>query len=115
MPEVRTGPVRVSGYALKLRRVVNAALRDLYKEKKIDAKEVNKAISDLNAKIYQILVEKFEVPKDAIVNIVLNYDVEDGKFVVKDIRVEVFDLNEILTRNTTNEIKKILGLGSQPH
>lgn len=115
MPEVRTGPVRVSGYALKLRRVVNAALRDLYKEKKIDAKEVNKAISDLNAKIYQILVEKFEVPKDAIVNIVLDYDVEDGKFVVKDIRVEVFDLNEILTRNTTNEVKKILGLGSQPH
>ncbi len=112
MPEVRTGPVRVSGYALKLRRVVNAALRDLYKEKKIDAKEVNKAISDLNAKIYQILVEKFEVPKDAVVNIVLNYEVEDGKFVVKDIRVEVFDLNEILTKNTTNELKKILGLGS---
>ncbi len=112
MPEVRTGPVRVSGYALKLRRVVNAALRDLYKEKKIDAKEVNKAISDLNAKIYQILVEKFEVPKDAVVNVVLNYEVEDGKFVVKDIRVEVFDLNEILTKNTTNELKKILGLGS---
>ena len=112
MPEVRTGPVRVSGYALKLRRVVNAALRDLYKEKKIDAKEVNKAISDLNAKIYQILVEKFEVPKDAVVNIVLNYEVEDGKFVVKDIRVEVFDLNDILTKNTTNELKKILGLGS---
>ncbi len=91
---------------------MNAALRDLYKEKKIDAKEVNKAISDLNAKIYQILVEKFEVPKDAVVNIVLNYEVEDGKFVVKDIRVEVFDLNEILTKNTTNELKKILGLGS---
>lgn len=91
---------------------MNAALRDLYKEKKIDAKEVNKAISDLNAKIYQILVEKFEVPKDAVVNIVLNYEVEDGKFVVKDIRVEVFDLNDILTKNTTNELKKILGLGS---
>ncbi len=112
LPEVRTGPVRVSGYAIKLRRVVNAALRDLYKEKKIDAKEINKSISDLNAVIYNILVERFEIPKEAVVNIILNYDVEDGKFVIKNIKVEVFDLNHILTRNTTNEIKKALGLAS---
>ncbi len=110
MPEVRTGPVRVSGYAIKLRRVVNAALRDYYKQKVLSAKEINKLISDLNAAIYNILVEKFEVPKDAVVNIILNYDVEDGQFKIKDIKIEVFDLNEILTRNTTMEIKKKLGL-----
>ena len=110
MPEVRTGPIRVSGYALKLRRVVNAALRDYYKQKILDSKEINKLISDLNATIYNILVEKFEVPKDAVVNIILQYDVEDGKFVIKDIRIEVFDLNEILTKNTTMEVKKVLGL-----
>jgi hypothetical protein len=113
MPEVRTGPVRVSGYAIKLRRVVNAALRQFYKEKKLDAKEINKLISDLNAVIYNILVEKFEVPKDAVVNIILNYEVEDGKFEIKDIKIEVFDLNEILTKNTTLEIKKKLGLVSE--
>ncbi|RLG90001.1 MAG: DUF2258 domain-containing protein, partial [Thermoprotei archaeon] len=56
MPEVRTGPIRLSGYALKLRRVVNAALRDYYKQKKLDAKEINNIISDINAKIYNILV-----------------------------------------------------------
>lgn len=112
LPEVRTGPVRVSGYAIKLRRAVNAALRDLYKEKKLDAKEVNKLISDLNAAIYNVLVERFEIPKEAIVNIVLTYDIENERFVIKDINIEVYDLNHILTRNTTNEIKKALGLAS---
>lgn len=112
LPEVRTGPVRVSGYAIKLRRVINAALRDLYKEKKLDAKGINKLISDLNAVIYDILVERFKIPKEAVVNIILNYDIENEKFVIKDIKVEVFDLNHILTTNTTNEIKKALGLAS---
>jgi len=112
LPEVRTGPVRVSGYAIKLRRVINAALRDLYKEKKLDAKGINKLISDLNAVIYNILVERFKIPKEAVVNIILNYDIENEKFVIKDIKVEVFDLNHILTTNTTNEIKKALGLAS---
>ncbi len=110
MPEVRTGPVRVSGYAIKLRRVVNAALRDYYKEGRLKTKDVNEYLSDLNAKIYNVLVERFEVPKDAIVNIVLNYDVEENRFVVKDIVIEVYDLNEILTKNATNEVKKQLGL-----
>ncbi len=113
MPEVRTGPVRVSGYAIKLRRVVNAALREYYKKKELNAKEINKMISDLNAAIYSILVEKFEVPKDAVVNVILQYKVDDGKFNIKDIKIEVFDLNEILTRNTTLEIKKKLGLEEQ--
>jgi len=110
LPEVRTGPVRVSGYALKLRRVINAALRELYKEKKVDPKEINNALSNLNAKIYSVLVERFEVPKEAIVNIVLNYDVLDGRFVIKDLKIEIYDLNDILTNNATAEVKKLLGL-----
>ncbi|ADI31731.1 DUF2258 domain-containing protein [Staphylothermus hellenicus] len=110
MPEVRTGPVRVSGYAIKLRRVINAALRDYYKQKVLNAKEINNIISDLNAKIFNVLVERFEIPKDAIVNVILNYEVENNKFVIKDIKVEVYDLNEILTRNATAEIKKNIGL-----
>ncbi len=110
MPEARTGPVRVSGYALKLRRVVNAALKDLYRAKKLDSKEVNNLLSEINTKIYNVLVEKFEVPKDVVVNIVLNYEIEGNKFIVKDLKIEVYDLNEILTKNATTEVKKILGL-----
>jgi len=105
---VRTGPVRVSGYAIKLRKVVNASLRPLYKEKKIDSKEVNAKISEINAAIYEVLINKFEVPKEAIVNITLKYDVEGGEFRIEDIKIEVYDLNEILTKNTTSEVKKLL-------
>ncbi len=108
MSVVRTGPVRVSGYAIKLRRVVNASLRPLYKEKKIDSKEVNAKISEINAAIYEVLINKFEVPKEAIVNITLEYDVEGEEFRIKDIKIEVYDLNEILTKNTTSEVKKLL-------
>lgn len=110
LPEVRTGPVRVSGYAIKLRRVVNAALRDYYKEKRLNTKEINDLLSDLNTKIYNVLVNRFEIPKDAVVNIILNYEVEDNKFVIKDLKIEVFDLNDILTKNATIEVKKLLGL-----
>jgi len=110
LPEVRTGPVRVSGYAIKVRRVINAALKDYYKEKKLDPKEINQFLSDLNAKIYNVIVERFEIPKDAIVNVIIEYDVEEGRFVVKDLKIEVFDLDEILTRNVTAEVKKSLSI-----
>ncbi len=108
--EVRTGPVRVSGYAIKLRRVVNAALRDQYREKKISAKKINEQISDLNAKIYSVVVERFEIPKEAIINIVLDFDVEEDVLKINNINIEIFDKDEILSKNTTNEVKKILGL-----
>jgi len=110
VPETKTGPVRVSGYAIKLRRVVNAALKEYYKEKKLNPKEVNALLSDLNTKIYSVLVEKYQIPKDAIVNISLSYEVEENKLVFKDLKIEVYDLDAILTRNVTNEVKKLLGL-----
>ncbi|MCD6488886.1 MAG: DUF2258 domain-containing protein [Desulfurococcales archaeon] len=110
MPVVRTGPVRVSGYAIKIRRVVNAALRDLIKEKKVDTKKINQQISDLNAKIYQVLVDRFEIPKEAIANIVVDFDIEDSDLKINDITIEIYDRDDILSRNATNEVKKILGL-----
>jgi len=110
MPSVKTGPVRVSGYALKVRRVINAALREYYKDKRLDPKEINALISDLNAKIYNVMVERFQVPKDAVVNISIDYDIVDNKFTVSNIYIEVYDLNEILTKNVTNEVKKLLAI-----
>ncbi len=108
MPSVRTGPVRVSGYAIKLRRVVNAALRSLYKEGKLDAKKINEMLSELNRKIYSVLVEKFEVPKDTVVNISLEYEVEDSEFRIKDLQIDVYDRDDILSRNATTDVKKLV-------
>ena len=108
MPQVRTGPVRVSGYALKLRRAVNATLRDYYSKGELNSKEVNNVVSEVNRSIYSVLIEKFEVPKDAVVNVVLEYEVEDGRFKVKDIVVDVYDRDDILSKNVTEEVRRII-------
>jgi len=109
--EVRTGPIRFSGYALKLRRAFNAAFRDKYKSGEIDAKTINQDLSELNRKIYEVLVDKFKVPKTAIVNINLEYDLSpDNHLIIKDIEIEVFDKDDILSTNATNEVKSKLGL-----
>ncbi len=105
---LRTGPVRVSGYAIKLRRVFNAALREHYKQGKLDAKAVNQLLSDLNGKIYRVLVERFEIPKEAVVNIEVDYSIGDGELKIEDVRIDVYDRDEILSRNATNELKKLL-------
>jgi hypothetical protein len=68
MVVLKTGPVRTSGYAIKLRRAVNAAFRKEYKEKTLDSKKVNELVTGLNQKIYEVLVNKYQVPKEAVVN-----------------------------------------------
>lgn len=105
---VRTGPVRVSGYALKLRRVINGVLSDKYKKGELSSETVNKSISEFNTKLFSIIVEKYKIPKNAIVNIDLSFDIDDGKVVVRDVNVEIFDKDEILSRNITEEIKNTL-------
>ncbi len=111
MVEARTGPVRFSGYALKLRRVFNAAFKDKYKSGELDPNIINQDVSELNRKIYEVLVEKFEIPKEAIVNITVNYDITPDKHLkIEDINIEIFDKDDILSRNATKEVKNKLGL-----
>ena len=50
---IKTGPVRTSGYALKLRRAVNAAFRDLYKQGRLDPRRVNEVVTELLAGLSQ--------------------------------------------------------------
>lgn len=111
MVEVKTGPVRLSGYALKLRRVFNATFRDKYKSGELDPGAINQDVSELNRKIYEALVQKFEIPKEAIVNIVVDYEISSDKHLkINDITIEIYDKDEILSRNATKEVKSKLGL-----
>ncbi len=110
MVEVKTGPVRTSGYAIKLRRVINAALREEYKSGKLDSKKVNDAITELNKKIYAVLVDKFEVPKEAVVNITVDVEPSGDSITIKKIDVEVWDKDEILSKNVTREVGEKLGI-----
>ena len=106
--DVKTGPVRLSGYALKIRRVVNGVLRPHYTKGEIDSKKVNESISELNTKLYTVLVGKYKIPKDAIVNINLSFEVVDDKVKVLDISADVYDKDEILSKNVTEELKSLI-------
>ncbi len=105
---LRTGPVRSSGYALKLRRVVNAALRDAIKGGALNAEQVNQELTRLNRALYSYLVEKYQVPKDAVVNVTLKYETSNGRFTIKDAAVDVYERDEILSNNVTEGVRKEL-------
>ncbi len=110
MVVLKTGPVRTSGYAIKLRRAFNAAFRKEYKEGKIDSKKANEFVTKLNQSIYEVLVNKFQVPKEAVVNITLEVEESEGELSLKDINVDVYDKDEILSSNATKAVKEKLGL-----
>ncbi|AFH42198.1 DUF2258 domain-containing protein [Fervidicoccus fontis] len=107
---LKTGPVRMSGYALKLRRATNAALRKLYQEKKIEPKIANQMLTDLNKSLYDILINKYNIPKDAVINIELVLDISDSNLNLKDINISIYDKDDILSGNVTKELKQLLKL-----
>jgi len=107
MPEVRTGPVRVSGYAIKLRRALNAAVKEQYKKSQIDTQKLNEQISEFNKKLYSVIVEKFKIPKEAIVNITVKYEYSDGNLKIDDVNVEVYNKDDALSKDVTEEVKKL--------
>ncbi len=100
----------MSGYALKLRRVINGVLRDKVKKGEVDSKVLNESITEVNRAIYKVLAEKYSVPKQAVTNIVLVFKLDGSRVVPQDIEVEVFDKDEILSGNATRDVKAELGL-----
>ncbi len=53
-------------------------------------------------------MEKYKVPKEDIANISLAFKVVDNSIKVEDIEVEVFDKDDILSKNVTEDIKSAL-------
>jgi hypothetical protein len=107
---LRTGPVRSSGYALKLRRVVNAALRPLIKGGTLTADQVNEELTKLNRALYSYIVEKYQIPKEAVVNVALRYTVEGGRFSITDAQVDIYERDDILSNNVTEGVRRDLQL-----
>ncbi|MFP3208430.1 MAG: DUF2258 domain-containing protein [Nitrososphaeria archaeon] len=107
---LRTGPVRSSGYALKLRRVVNAALRPLIKGGTLTADQVNEELTKLNRALYSYIVEKYQIPKEAVVNVALRYTVEGGRFSIIDAQVDIYERDDILSNNVTEGVRRDLQL-----
>jgi len=74
----------------------------------LNSKTINEIISELNRKLYEVIIDEFKVPKEAITNIVLKFDVDGDKIRIEDISIEIFDRDEILSNNVTREIKNRL-------
>ncbi|MFA4798617.1 single- stranded DNA-binding family protein [Pyrococcus kukulkanii] len=67
---LRSGKIRASGYANKLRRTAFAALKD-----KLPAEEIVRAVGELNKKIFEVL-RATNVRKDYIISIEAPFDIE---------------------------------------
>lgn len=102
----KTGPVRASGYAIKLRRVVNAALRGHYKTKALNPKKVNEYVTNLNKTLYQILIDKLGVPKDLVVDISGRIITVGDSISIKDVEVTLWDKDDILSKTVTRELRE---------
>lgn len=105
---VKTGPVRTSGYAIKLRRIINAALREAYKQGRLDVKKVNEQVTKWNKLLYEIFVSSYEVPKEAIVNIQLELAESEGSVEVKNAVIEVWDKDDLMSKTLTKEFLRRL-------
>lgn len=107
--EARTGYVRVSGYAIKLRRVINATLSDYFKKGELDSSKVNEKISEVNSELFKVIVEDLKIPKEAIVNITLSFEPDKDKGLkVNGISIHVFEENKNLSDKATEAAKKVL-------
>jgi hypothetical protein len=104
----KTGPVRASGYAIKLRRVVNAALREHYKSKVLNPKKVNEYVTNLNKTLYQILIDRLGVPKELVVDISGKIVTSRDSIQIKDVEITLWDKDELLSRSVTKELREKL-------
>jgi hypothetical protein len=104
----KTGPVRASGYAIKLRRVVNAALREHYKSKVLNPKKVNEYVTNLNKTLYQILIDRLGVPKELVVDISGKIVTSGDSIQIKDVEITLWDKDELLSRSVTKELREKL-------
>lgn len=92
MPTLRTGIVIAGGYADKVRRVLFAQLKDKIKSGEIDAKTVARAAGELNALLFEILVNKLQIEKGDAVRITVDYEVREGevKWLLDTLRIEAW-------------------------
>ena len=76
---LRSGLVPAGAYSNKLRRAIFAQLSRLIKEGVIKQQEIARAVGELNAFLYRVLVEELKLDKTDPVRIEISYTVENGR------------------------------------
>jgi hypothetical protein len=97
---VTTGPVRASGYALRLRRAVYAAA-GARPGARVDA--LNVELARIDKAIYDALVA-LGVPKSAVLVISAALSVEGDRPRISDVRVDVMQRDDVLSEDATRAV-----------
>lgn len=81
MPRLRTGIVIVGYYATKIRRTLFAQNRELIKTGQLSQEEIARAASELNRRLYSVLVERMVLSKGDAVRVDVEYNIENGRVI----------------------------------
>ena len=87
---VRTGYVKATGWALKLRKVANAVMKS-----QAESSVINEAVSELNQKLFDKLNE-LGVDRDDVVYIEIPYMIKNGevKWLLEGAKIRIYKLTE---------------------
>ena len=102
---ISTGPVRASGYAQRFRKAAFGALGSMLDAGQVTVKDVGAEVSRVNQAIFRMVVEKFALLKNAVINISARYTLNDNHLKITDITVEVYNIDRTLSDAITNELK----------
>ncbi|RLG64408.1 DUF2258 domain-containing protein [archaeon] len=103
-----TGLVFVAGYAAKIRRTIFAQTRDDISNGVIEKTEVAKAMGNLNATLFKILIEKLNLDKRDVVRVRIPYTIDNGtiKWHWDKLEIEAYRKYEI--PNLEEKVKEAL-------
>jgi len=105
-----TGLVKLSGYAVKIRRTIFAQLKNDIKSGKIATEQVAYRTGRLNELLYKILVETLRLSKNDVVRVSIDYDVVGGdiRFDWSTLNIEIYKYNTELSEKATEEGKRLI-------
>ncbi|MEM4487675.1 MAG: DUF2258 domain-containing protein [Desulfurococcaceae archaeon] len=116
--ELSSGLIIAGAYASKIRRTLFAQLRDLAKQDRDFNREIARASAELNAVLFNVLVNELKVSKGDVVRIRINYELDMStkkiSWIYSSLRVEVFkkvpddQVTQVVHVTTKEKLERIL-------
>lgn len=113
MPSLITGLVKTTGYAVKVRRILFAQLKEAIKRGEINSQQVAYRAGRLNEVLYKVLIELLGLERNDVVRVSIGYTVVNGdiEFQWGTLSIEVYKYNEEISKRATSEAKEIIEKG----
>lgn len=113
MPTLITGLVKVSGYAVKVRKVLFAQTKENVRRGEIDQRQVAYRSGRLNELLYKVLVELLGLSKNDVVRVSVEYSLINGdiEFRWDTLTIEVYRYDESSSSRATKEAREMVERG----